>query len=84
MELLDGLLEQLVHRKALAADDPMIGEFQRAITTVRKFGLRLDPPDDPDAPSPQVKCPGCQAVIKVPHGRRVDRCDWCGHLFGDS
>jgi hypothetical protein len=83
VELLDGLLERLVQRRALAADDPLIGEFQRAMAIVRKF-LRLDPPDDPDAPAPQVKCPGCQAVIKVSHGRRVERCDWCGHLFGDS
>ncbi len=81
VETIEALLARLVQRRVLAADDALIHEFSKAIATVRTQGLRLQAPVDPDAPSFQVRCPGCDAVIKAPAGQRVERCDWCGHVF---
>lgn len=81
VELLEGLLDRLVQRRVLAGGDELIHDFQRAIQTVRGLGLRLHAPVDPEAPVHQVRCPGCDAVIKAKSGQPVERCDWCGHVF---
>ena len=83
VRLLDALLDRLVDRQVLHAEDPLIGEFRRAVELLQKQGMRFEVPADPEAPVPQVRCPGCEAVIKVPPMGRVERCDWCGHVFPD-
>lgn len=83
-ELLDGLLARMAERGIVAADDPLATDYRKAVDTLRRRGLRLEPPEDPDARIPQVTCPSCQAVIKSKGGKRVARCDWCGHVFGEE
>ena len=84
IELLEGLIERLTARDVLHADDALIGEFRRAIRELKGLGLDLQPPTNPKARTFQVKCPGCQAVIKAEKDARVERCDWCGHEFRDA
>jgi len=83
VRLLDELLERLVDRRVLHAEDPLIGEFRRGLELLKMQGMRFEVPEDPETPVPQVRCPGCDAVIKVPPMGRVERCDWCGHVFPD-
>lgn len=82
-ELIDGLTKRLVQRDLLDHDDPLLLRYRRAIQAIRSQGLRLEAPADPDAPQSQVRCPGCDAIIKSRPGQRVERCDWCGHVFAD-
>jgi hypothetical protein len=84
VQALDGLVERLVARQVLQAEDPIVTEFRKAIDALRGQGLSLSPPADPEAPVFKVKCPNCQAVIKAEQGTRVARCDWCGHQFQES
>ena len=81
-ELLDGLLERMAERGIVAADDSLLTDYRKAIDPLRRQGLRLEPPEDPDARVPQVTCPSCRAVIKSKGGKRVARCDWCGGADG--
>ena len=84
VRLMDELLDRLVERKVLHPEDYLIEDFRRAIDLLQSQGMRFEVPDDPDAPPPQVKCPGCEAVIKIPPMGRVERCDWCGHVFPET
>ncbi len=81
VRLLDGLLDRLVDRRVLHPEDPLIGEYRRGVELLQQQGMRFEVPEDPDAPPDQVRCPGCDAVIKVPPMGHVERCDWCGHVF---
>jgi ribosomal protein S27E len=82
---LEGLLARLQERRLLPEDDPLVRDFRRAMEELRRVGLRAEPPQDPQARTLQVHCPGCQAVVKARPGQaRIDRCDWCGHVFDAS
>lgn len=81
VDLLDSLLDKLVQRRVLAQDDPIISTYRRAMDEVRKSGLYLSAPIDPDAPVEQTKCPVCDAVLKTKAGKKIERCDWCGYEF---
>ncbi len=81
VDLLDGLLDRLVVRRVLKEDDPIITTYRKALENVRKSGLYLSAPEDPDAPVEQIKCPVCDAVLKVKAGKKIERCDWCGYEF---
>jgi rRNA maturation endonuclease Nob1 len=78
---IEALTDRLVQRRVIAEDDELMSDFRKAIEVVRKLGLRLEPPEDPDKPIFQVRCPGCNAVLKAQPGQQVERCDWCGHVF---
>ncbi len=81
--LLDALLERLQARGLLGPDDPALGEYRRALAELGRLGFRPEPPADPEARVAQVRCPGCNAVIKARPGQQlIERCDWCGHRFG--
>ena len=79
--LLDGIVEELIERQMLQADDALVSEYRRGIEEVKRLGLKLEPPEDPEAAVYTVKCPSCQAVIRTGKDTPVERCEWCGHKF---
>ncbi len=81
VHVVDDLIEKLVSRRLLPEDDPAIGDYRKAVAGLRKAGLKMDPPEDPDAPVDRITCPECQAVIRVKTGQEIERCDWCGYKF---
>ncbi len=81
IDLLDGLLDRLIQEKVISHDDPIISSYRKAMETVQKSGLRLAAPVDPKAPVERIKCPVCDAVLKVQPGKKAERCDWCGYEF---
>jgi hypothetical protein len=81
VRVVDGLIDRLVSRRLLPGDDPIVSDFLKAVSDLRKAGLKLEPPEDPDAPVDQISCPECNAVIRVRSGGEIARCDWCGHKF---
>jgi hypothetical protein len=86
--VLEAMLGLLVERAREAqllkpGDDKRLQGLARALDLLRKNGLHMAPPEDPQARVPQVTCPSCQAKIKVKPGERARRCDWCGHVFSE-
>ena len=81
VQIVDGLIDRLVSRRLLPGDDPAIAEYRRAVEGLRKVGLKMEPPEDPDVPTDQITCPECNAAIRVKTGQEIERCDWCGHKF---
>jgi hypothetical protein len=81
VQIVDGLIDRLVSRRLLPEDDPIISDYQKAVEELRKTGLKMEPPEDPDAQIDQFNCPECNAVIKRKPGSEISRCDWCGHQF---
>ena len=80
-KIVDGLIDRLVSRRLLPEDDPAIAEYRKAVEGLRKVGLKMEPPEDPDVQVDQFNCPECNAVIKRKPGEEVSRCDCCGHQF---
>ena len=83
VELLDGLIQRLQTEGVIGEDDPVVREYRRGIAEVKRLGLKMEKPVDPEAAVLQVKCPQCQAVLKAREGTRIERCDWCGWVFPD-
>ena len=81
VRIVDGLIDRLVSRRLLPEDDPLIGDYRKAVEGLRKAGLKMEPPEDPDVKIDQFNCPECNAVIKRKPGEEISRCDWCGHKF---
>ena len=81
VQVIDGLVEKLVSRRLLPEDDPVVLDYHKAVGELRKAGLKMEPPEDPDARVDQINCPECNAVIKLKPGEEISRCDWCGHQF---
>jgi hypothetical protein len=81
VRIVDGLIDKLVSRRLLPEDDPAISEYRKAVQGLRKVGLKMEPPQDPDARVDQITCPECNAVINKKPGEEISRCDWCGYKF---
>jgi len=81
VQVVDGLIDRLTSRRLLPGDDPIIRDYHRAVEELKKAGLKMEPPEDPDIPIDQITCPECNAVIKAKAGEEIERCDWCGYKF---
>jgi len=80
---LDGIIDKLMAAKVLSEQDSLVQDYFAAIGELKRIGLKMEPPADPNAKVYQVKCPNCQAMIKAEPDVPVERCDWCGHVFQD-
>jgi hypothetical protein len=81
VQIVDGLIDRLVSRRLLPEDDPIIRDYHKAVAELRKAGLKMEPPKDPDVQVDQITCPECNAVINKKPGEEISRCDWCGYKF---
>ncbi|MBW1810928.1 MAG: hypothetical protein JRJ87_22245 [Deltaproteobacteria bacterium] len=81
--VLDGIVDKLMASKLLSEHDSLVQDYFTAIGELKRVGLKMDPPVDPNAKVYQVKCPNCQAIINAEPEVPVERCDWCGHVFSD-
>ena len=66
---------------ALKVNSDAAGITDSDVNGLRKVGLKMEPPEDPDVPIDQIRCPECNAVINQKPGEEISRCDWCGHEF---
>ncbi len=83
MELVDGMVDKLSRRKVFSEEEDLLRRYRKSMKTLKQAGLRLIPPEDPDAEVRKVTCPNCQAAIRARSGQPIERCDWCGHEFDD-
>ena len=81
VDSVEKILDHLVEKKILEPADRLIHSFRDAVTQLRQAGLRMEPPDDPGEVADKVRCPRCRAMLRAKAGKKVQRCDWCGHVF---
>jgi hypothetical protein len=74
---IDSALEQLEESGSLSPEIGLLGEYRKAIKSMRKHGFTMA-----KGAGGSVQCPKCKANLPNVAGDPGDQCGWCGFRFG--